>query len=187
MIKNILALDEKLFLWLNSHHNQVFDKIMTQISTAQNWIPVYIFIIFLIFRKFSVKSSFYKILFIGASVGLSDYISSGIFKPFFERLRPCHNPEIMEFVHTVNHCGGQFGFVSSHAANSIALASAIFLIFGKKSGIFIFMASSAILISYSRIYLGVHYPIDIMAGVTVGFFTTFIIFTLLTNLKKQFT
>ncbi|NJM14748.1 MAG: phosphatase PAP2 family protein [Bacteroidales bacterium] len=105
---------------------------------------------------------------IALAITLADQVSVKLFKNVFERLRPCHNESIMHLVHTVNNkCGGQFGFVSSHAANTFALASILYQII-KKQWFTIMIFCWAGLVAYSRIYLGVHYPADIAGGALLG-------------------
>ena len=89
-------------------------------------------------------------------------------KPFFERLRPCHNPSIASLVHLVEGCGGKYGFASSHAANAFGLATACWLFLRSWSHYFIWGFLWAVVVSYSRIYMGVHYPLDILVGAFIG-------------------
>ncbi len=111
-------------------------------------------------------------------------------KPYFERLRPCHDPIIQHLVHVVGDCGGQYGFVSSHAANSFALLMSVYLM-TKKAGISTkillpFLMFWAIIVSYSRIYVGVHFPTDVVVGALVGVIIPSILFQLLTFFNLRF-
>ncbi len=177
MLDNIQNLDTQLFLYLNSFHNSFFDAVMWQISSKTFWIPFYLMLIFFVLRKYK----WYGILAlvaVGILITLSDQISVQGFKNVFERLRPCHNPQIADIVHTVNNkCGGKYGFVSSHAANTFALAVFLSLVFRRfwAGCLLIFWAA---LVSYSRIYLGVHYPGDILGGAILGAFIAVLIYWL---------
>lgn len=124
--------------------------------------------------------------FIALVIILSDQISVNFFKEIFLRLRPCHNPEISNLVHTVDGCGGQYGFVSSHASNTFALAVFLGLIFKKHlSYLLHIMLVWAAIVSYSRIYVGVHYPADILCGALLGVLIAYVFWKLLqfTNQK----
>jgi|GWRWMinimDraft_6_1066014.scaffolds.fasta_scaffold07308_4 undecaprenyl-diphosphatase len=171
-------IDHSLFLRLNSYHNPSLDWIMIGISNSKTWIPFYLFLVYLIFKSHTRNKAIFYVLLTLISVGISDYIASGIFKPFFERFRPCHTDSLKGIMILVGECGGKFGFVSSHASTSFALAFSIFFIFKKKFGLYIFMIFWAILVGYSRIYLGVHFPIDIIFGAILGIIITFIVFKL---------
>jgi undecaprenyl-diphosphatase len=132
------------------------------------WIPLYALIILLVVWKYK-KEAIWIILLAIACVGLTDFIVSGMMKPFFERLRPSRDPGLEGLVHLVNgYKGGKWSFASGHAATSFALATFIWL--RTKSNlpqIWLLFAWSA-LFSYTRIYLGVHYPGDIIVGASIG-------------------
>ncbi|RLD63292.1 MAG: phosphatase PAP2 family protein [Bacteroidetes bacterium] len=167
MIDKLLQLDTDLFLFLNSLHSDFFDQIMWFISGKIQWLPLYALLIFFIIRKFKIKSIIILASLILAIV-FSDQISVHLFKDVFQRLRPCHNPQIAYLVHIVNnHCGGQYGFVSSHAANTFALATFISYLFKNKYVSYSILIWATI-VSYSRIYLGVHYPGDVICGALLG-------------------
>lgn len=167
MIDFLLEIDKKWFLFLNGIHSPFWDTIMWYVSETKTWIPLYAVILFFIFRQLKWKG-FITLFFIVLLITLSDQISVRFFKNVFERLRPCHNQEIANFVHIVNNkCGGQFGFVSSHASNTFSLAMFTSLLFKNKPfSISIFLW--AVVVSYSRIYLGVHFPFDILGGAILG-------------------
>jgi undecaprenyl-diphosphatase len=162
-------LDQKLFLFLNSHNSPFWDQVMHAISGIVIWAPLYLAI--LIFLGVKHKRKFPLIfLFIILAVTLSDQVSVHLFKNVFQRLRPCHEPSLQGLVHLFNgECGGRYGFVSSHASNSfnIALLSLMFI---KKRWFTISIILWALIIGYSRVYLGVHYPGDVICGSVVGAF-----------------
>ena len=163
----INQLDTQAFLWLNSFHTDSFDSIMLWITGRNSWFPMYAIIIGSIVwtRK---RKSLGVLLIIIFSVIISDQICSSILKPLVHRLRPCHEPSIQNLVHLVGNCGGQFGFCSSHAANTFALVSCLILLFGKQFTGIKYLYIWAIIVSYSRIYVGVHYPLDVLAGAGIG-------------------
>ncbi len=168
-IDEISTLDQKLFLFLNGCHTPFFDAIMPWITGRESWIPLYLFIIVFIAYKFPKKQAIISVLFIIAVVGLADYLTSGIMKPYFERVRPCHETSLAGMIHMLVNCGGEYGFASSHAANSFALFGSLFLILKKYPFFKYLMLLWAILVSYSRIYVGVHYLGDVLVGGLIGF------------------
>jgi len=169
MLETFQYLDTQLFLFLNGLHNGFWDFVMYWFSNKFIWIPLYIYILYLLYKHYK-KNFLFILLAIVLLVSASDLISVYLFKNVFMRLRPCHNPELEGLVHLVKgHCGGQYGFISSHAANHFAIATLLSFLLGHRikyfsSLIFIWAA----VIAYSRIYLGVHYPGDVIAGAVVG-------------------
>lgn len=167
MFERLIQLDIKLFLWLNSLHSDFFDSIMNFVSGHMEWLPLYLILLGLIIYKYKWKS-IWVILSIVIAIALADLVSTRIFKEQIQRLRPSHNPDLAGKVHLVkNYTGGLYGFVSSHAANSFCLAVFIIRLFHNRL-IRIVMLTYAIIVSYSRIYLGVHYPGDIIGGALLG-------------------
>jgi len=167
MLEQIIAFDKELFLFFNSLHSPFWDSVMFAISGKYLWIPLYLGIIFFYFKK-NGKKAYWILLFTILAVSLADLISVHAFKNVFERLRPCHEPTLQGLVYVVNgKCGGQFGFVSSHAANMFAVAVFTLNIFRNKF-FTAFILCWALVVSYSRIYLGVHYPVDVVCGALLG-------------------
>ena len=159
-------LDQQLFLFFNSANSPFWDKVMFILSMKVVWIPLYLVILIYLGKKYKRKFRII-ILFVILAVALTDQTAL-IIKYSFDRLRPCHEPSLQGLVHMVKgECGGKFGFVSSHAANSfnVALLSLMFI---KKRWYSVSIIFWAAIVSYSRIYLGVHYPGDVLFGAILG-------------------
>lgn len=156
-----------MFLFLNDMHSPFWDKIMWFISDKESWYPLYLLIIIYIIYKYRWHSIM-LLFFIALLIFFSDQGSVQLFKEVFKRLRPCHEPAIKEMVHIVNNkCGGQYGFISSHASNSFAIAAFLGVVFNRRWFAWSILGW-AVVVSYSRIYLGVHYPLDIIFGGIFG-------------------
>jgi undecaprenyl-diphosphatase len=165
MLELLKSIDTDLFLAINGAHSAFFDFVMFWASERWIWIPLYLFLAWLLYRHYG-KRSWFLILMAGLMIILSDQTSVHLFKNVFLRLRPCHEPSINGMIHLVNdHCGGQYGFISSHASNSFALATFLSLLLGKRIRFFtLLIIAWALLQCYSRVYLGVHYPGDVIVG-----------------------
>jgi len=163
--QHILELDKELFLYLNGFHNDFWDTIMLMITRKEIWLSFDLVVIYFFIKNYR-KKSLIILLLLAVTILASDQISV-LIKETVQRLRPVHNPEIADLVHNVLRKGGLYGFVSSHAANSFAILVYTARIFKNKSyGILLLFW--AIIVSYSRIYAGVHYPLDIIGGALVG-------------------
>lgn len=188
MVENLVEFDQHLFLKLNQWASPAFDPVMLFLS---GWIPWVLFLVLFLFltgyRSGKILSQRNLIIVIGLTATwiLSDMVSVHLFKDIFERLRPCHEPSIADQVRLVaESCGGQYGFVSSHASNSFSLAIFSALIIRRKwFTICVFIW--ALTISYSRIYLGVHYPGDILCGLLLGLFIGVIIYNFLSLFTRH--
>lgn len=167
MIDWLVSIDTQLFLFLNGLHCALLDPIMIFFSGKTTWIPLYLLIIFFMYKKMGWRMV-WALIALAVVVVLADQTSVKCFKNVVQRLRPCHTPAIKEMVYlAANRCGGKYGFVSSHAANTFGVAIFLAFLFTKKwfsIGIIVWAA----LVSYSRIYLGVHFPGDIVAGAALG-------------------
>jgi undecaprenyl-diphosphatase len=168
MLELLIETDQQIFLTLNAMHWGVTDFFWSQFSKNIIWLPLYVWLIFLIWNEYKIQ--IWKVLLsISLLILVSDQ-TSNLAKNGFQRLRPCHDALIGPQTHTVNNnCGGSYGFFSGHAANSFAIFAFITSLFRKKHrNIERVMLAYAILVSLSRIFLGVHYPLDILAGAITG-------------------
>ena len=191
MIESLEQFDRDLFLLLNSPHSAFMDTVMWYISTTWLWIPIYISMLIFAYKKGKIK---YALTILGGvllCVLLADLTSVHLFKNVFLRYRPSHNLEILDLVKTVTkpngqvYLGGQYGFVSSHAANIGAITTFILLSFRNLSKKWYLLLFWAALVMYSRIYLGVHYPGDILGGALLGFAIGWIIYKFSSKLNLQ--
>ncbi|MCD1117681.1 phosphatase PAP2 family protein [Chryseobacterium turcicum] len=166
-MEEIIQEDKNLFLYLNNLGDTPFDQFWMMISATWIWVPLYVILCYLLYKNFKLKSLLYILLFVAIGVTVSDQVS-GIFKYGVARLRPCHDPSLHNVMRIVK-CGGQYGFYSAHASNTFFLASFLSFLLKDKLrwfpyAIFVWAA----VVAYSRIYLGVHFPIDILVGAFVG-------------------
>lgn len=176
MMEKISQWDQSLFLFLNGFHSDFWDPIMFLMTKTQPWIPMYVFLSYLILRAYG-KQSWWVFMAAGLTILFADQIASGLMKPYFERLRPCHEPLLEGLVHNYGYCGGgKFGFASSHASNSFGVATLINLALFFKYPAVKWLFPWAVIFSYTRIYLGVHYPGDIMMGALIGILSGMVAF-----------
>ena len=162
-------LDSRLFLFFNGLHTGWLDTVMVALTETWPWIPLFVLLLYLIFKQYG-KRGWWVLLAVAIIILCTDQLSAHVFKPLFHRLRPCFNPELEGLVHLPKGLpGGQYGFVSSHAANSFGIATFLMGVLRKRYRcIGWWLYAWAIVFSYTRIYIGVHYPGDILAGAALG-------------------
>ena len=184
MIEYLEAIDIEVFKVLNGHFNAYFDQLMWLVSSRLAWIPMCLALLYVGFRN-NWRNGVALLVFVALTITLSDQTASGLIKPAVERLRPTHTPLLEGVVHTVNgYLSGRYGFVSSHAANSFGVAMLLSLLFRNRVFTWLIFVWAAVL-SYSRIYLGVHFPGDILGGMIVGMLVARLLFWLYCRLMNR--
>lgn len=182
MIEALIHWDEQWFSLINQSGTSFWDPIMLFITHKFSWIPLYLFLIYLLFMQ-QGKKAWWTLLAVALVVTCLDQSSVHLFKNHFERLRPCHFLDNVRLV--TEGCGGLYGFVSSHATNAFGLA----VFFGKllqKKNAFPLLFLWAAIVAYSRVYVGVHYPLDILGGMLWGTFVALVLFQLYQLLYKKY-
>jgi len=174
MFEKILALDTQLFIYLNSLGSETYDNLWLIITKQVNWIPFFLFLLYLIYKKIGIKNTGYLLVFVALLVLATDQITN-LFKYTFQRPRPCNNPEINTIIRVVQS-RSSFSFFSGHAANTMAVATFLYLIFRKQIKYFWLLFLWPLIFAYSRIYLGLHYPLDILSGYLCGLILGYIAF-----------
>jgi len=177
MLEPLLDFDRWLFLLINGAHTSWLDFIMKALSAPYTWIPLYILLPYLFFRNLSTKQALIAVALVLLCFLVTDRLSVLLFKDVFCRLRPSHEPSLEGMVHLLERRGGLYGFVSSHAANFFGLAMLCSLILRKKwlNWPFFILVS---LVGYSRVYVGKHYPLDVVCGALFGILTGWLIYKL---------
>lgn len=175
IFQQIKDIDQALFYQINGvWHHPVLDAVLPWTRHSNNWIPLYIGLLGWLFYQIGWKTLKW-LLFALINVGLTDQISSSVFKPFFHRLRPCNDPALVGKTRLLlDQCAGGFSFTSSHAANHFGIAMFIFMTWGviqKKYTRFFFVWAGVI--AFAQIYVGVHYPLDIIGGTIIGLISGF--------------
>lgn len=184
MLEKIKELDTNLFVYLNGLGSETYDKLWLIITNQLYWTPFFLFLFFLIYKKIGIKQTLYILLFIAVLIAFTDQMTN-LFKHTFERLRPCNNPEINSFIRVVQ-VRTSFSFFSGHAANTMAVATFLFLVLRSKFKYLGFLFLWPLIFAYSRIYLGLHYPGDILTGYFFGALFGSLLYLVYRKLKPQY-
>jgi undecaprenyl-diphosphatase len=170
MLKKIIEIDQYLFLKINrDSRNAAFDWAMPFIRESKFWLPLYLFLLVFVVVNFG-KKAYWWIFFAASTAITTDLISSRIFKPLFGRPRPCMDPDFAVNVRLLaNYCGSNGSFTSSHASNHFGMAMFCFMTFRHfaPKAVYLFFIWAAI-ICLAQVYVGVHYPTDILGGALIG-------------------
>ncbi len=186
MLESIKSFDTQLTLLLNGSDSLFVDNLAFYATKTTTWIPLGLLLLYVLVRTKNWKNLILVILCIALAITLADQMASGIFKPLVGRLRPSHNPELEGIIDLVNgYKGGRFGFFSSHAANTSAVAVFVSLLFRNKL-FTVLICSWALLNCWTRLYLGVHYVGDITVGLLWGTFVGWFVYKIYNLLSVKF-
>lgn len=185
MIEFLDHIDKQLLLALNNDYAPFWDGLMYGFSARITWVPLYLSLLYVIFKRWKIEG-LWVVVGIVVCITIADQVASGVLKETVKRLRPSHAPDLEGLVALVReYRSGSYGFVSSHAANSFGLALLTSLLFRRRVYtlcIFVWAAVNA----YSRIYLGVHYPGDILGGILVGLCAAWLVYWVLHKWRPHF-
>jgi len=185
MLNKLLQWDQDLFLLLNGAGTETFDSFWIFVSTTKSALPLFLFIIFLLIKKHG-KSFWQGLVLILIVVSLADLTSVHAFKNVFMRLRPSHEPLIVDQIRLLVSKGGLYGFVSSHSANFFAIAAIVSTLFSERKYLPYTLYFWATLVAYSRVYVGKHYPLDIIGGAVLGILIAKILWCLILKIKEKY-
>ena len=186
MLNKLLQWDQDLFLLLNGAGSESYDSFWMFISSTKSAIPLFLFLIFLLFKKHG-KYFWQGLILILIVVSLADLSSVHCFKNVFMRLRPSHAPELADQIRLLVSKGGLYGFVSSHAANFFAIAGIASALLPERKYLPYLLYSWATLVAYSRIYVGKHYFLDVIGGAFLGFVIAKVMWSLIKKIKEKHT
>lgn len=186
MIDQLLKYDTNLFLFLNNLGTEPWDNLWLIITDRLTFIPLYAVLLFLLYKKFGVKSLLVFVVVVALMITFTDQITN-VFKRGFERPRPCGEADLINQMRFIAVRCGKYGFFSGHSSNSMAAAvfAGLMLKPYYKNLIFVMLFWSAV-VAYSRIYVGVHYPLDIVCGLTFGALSGFLFYKMATLAIKRF-
>ncbi|MFT5858715.1 MAG: undecaprenyl-diphosphatase [Flavobacteriaceae bacterium] len=186
MIEYLESIDRAIVEAVNGWNTPFWDEFMWVVSGKQTWFPLYIALVFIAIKKGGWKMGILFLLFAAASVGLADLISSQIFKEMVQRYRPSHHALLTDKLHFYKidadnyYMGGQYGFVSSHAANFFAvIVFSLLYLRDYKRWLSPVLIGCALLVCFSRLYLGVHYLSDLFVGAIVGSVLAYLVYRIL--------
>lgn len=185
-IQQLIDKDKELLLFLNGSQSLFWDGFMSVVTDTKTWIPAAVVLLYVIVKNNKLAQGLTILVMLALTITFADQISSGFCKPYFARFRPTQDPVIMYLVQIVDgYRGGTYGFISSHAANTFAVAVFVSLLI-RNRWLTVMMLGWAFIPSYSRIYLGVHYPGDILCGASVGSVVALVVYWLYTYIQKKF-
>ncbi len=185
-MESLQQFDASIFTTINGWNALFLDNLMPLVTVIATWLPMILMLLLMIYKKKGWRKMLALLLAVGVVILIADQVSASIIKPLVGRLRPSRNPDLQATTHIVNgYRGGMFGFVSSHAANCFGIALLLAFLFKNRAFTWCMIAWAS-LMCYSRIYLGVHYPGDIVCGAVLGLAAAAIVYYITKRLKRKF-
>lgn len=186
-MEELLRYDKELFLFLNGLGTESWDGFWMFVTNKLNSIPLYAVLLFLSFKKLGLKHTLLLLLTVALMITLVDQMANLFKNVLFQRLRPCHDATIADMVRLVKPwCGGKYGYFSAHAANSFAVATFFALVLRSFYKLLpIVLLLWAVLVAYSRIYIGVHFPLDVVTGISVGLLLGWLFFIFFRKVRSR--
>lgn len=184
MLDKLLSLDSRLLVYLNGLGSETYDALWLMITKQLYWTPFFLLLLYVIYKKIGTKQFLYVVLFITLILVFTDQVTN-LFKNGFQRLRPCNSPDINTIIRVVK-TSDSYGFFSGHAANSMAVATFIYLAMKPHFKYLFLLFLWPLIFAYSRIYLGLHYPIDIFCGYLFGIFSGYSFYKLHQYFQKKY-
>ena len=185
-MEQLIELDQELFLFLNNLGNPAWDDFWNILTNKWSSIPLYAFLIYLLYRSLGAKGAIITVILVAGMITITDQLAN-VFKDGFQRPRPCRQEGVMEFARFIAVRCGSYGYFSAHAASSAALTIYMGLIlkpfYSKMLYVLVFWA---LMVAYSRIYVGVHYPGDVLTGMLLGSIIGWIFYILQQRLMKKY-
>lgn len=187
MIESIIDKDIELLIFLNNLGTTQWDGFWLIVTNKFSAIPLYILLLYLAFKHYGLRRTVILVLFITLLITASDQ-TSNLFKYGFKRLRPCHDENIVDLIRLVKErCGGLYSYFSAHASNSMAIAVFFSLLFKNKIKYLSYLLIIwALFVAYSRIYIGVHFPLDVLTGAIIGAIYATLIYKLFNIFTRKF-
>ena len=183
MLEKLIQLDKQLLIFLNGLGSPAFDGLWLIITKQIYWTPIFLFLLYLVYKKIGAKQSLILLLFVAVLVAFTDQMAN-LFKNHFQRLRPCNDTSVNAIIRIVKG-SNSFSFFSGHAATSMSVATFLFFNFRKQFRYFWLIFLWPLIFAYSRIYLGLHFPVDIITGYFFGTIFGFLMFEIYIKIIKK--
>ncbi len=184
MLEKIISIDKQLLVFLNSLGSTSYDSFWLFVTSQANWTPFFLLLLYLVHKKLGAKQTLIVVLFVSILLTINNTITE-LFKATFERLRPCNDPQIKDIIRNIKP-SSSYSFFSGHSSNTMAVFVFLYSIFKKQYKYFSLVILWPFVFAYSRIYLGLHFPTDILCGYLCGIIMGYLAFKLYQAVQKKY-